>query len=831
VADALSRYDQIFKEAGESWNVDPLLLKSIARQESGGNPNATSSANAQGVMQIIPSTQRYLGVTDPRDPVQSIYGAAKYMNEALEKEGRPDLALLYYHGGPGWRGAYGPESQGYVPAVTSHYVKYSRSAPVAAPVSSTAAPTPEPGNPMAKKEDKVESDDDFLARTASKGVIESDDDFLKRTGAAPGDTKETATVAAPPSTTPNDISGEGRDEYGRPTGPLAPLPPAETAVPKAFSSIAEMRNALQPEPGWVASGVLPMATKEVSPGQGDINAGVKWDWGPVRSLANPLLDLMEGTGLSDQGGASPLAGKVSPDATMLLAGTMTGNPLSQFRNPLSAAGRDIRFGPSEPRPPSAGDMRAAPLPPDFVANPLTPEGRVAAVVEGGEPAVPASPTGIPVTPPKPLPSEPTPGAPVLSAADHQWAGGMRQRLSELAEENKEAGIPGDLSAAATPEQLATLTPAQMKAYRAQAELRDILAPPEPGLDRSIYVHGSEPTLAEYSGNPATSQKERLYRQRAPDQYDARRSQNNQARVTAYEDLEGTQPQLQDIRDSKAAAAEKDGAAFMAKARPLDFSPALEWIDGKLADSRIKESPSRVKVLTDLRASLFDESGALKTDPGAGWGMHDHMIDALDKAGDRTSAERYATKLLTEYKKIVDGVNNTASDGAFQTFLDNQTNFARQINSMEELQKFRPRFTNNKGDINAAAFHKFVADLAARRGRPGVDAAMSISDDTMHGLINIDKDLKRATNIDLGKARGSETNLFFTLAQATGLGAAHAGAAALSGGNPTASLLLQGAINQGHRITGNALLNRAVKKGLAPPPGGYDYNPLTPPSAP
>ncbi len=61
--------------------------------------------------------------------------------------------------------------------------------------------------------------------------------------------------------------------------------------------------------------------------------------------------------------------------------------------------------------------------------------------------------------------------------------------------------------------------------------------------------------------------------------------------------------------------------------------------------------------------------------------------------------------------------------------------------------------------------------------------MGISDDTMHALINIDKDMKRATNIDLGKSRGSQTNLFGALAQATGIGLAHAGALAISHGNP------------------------------------------------
>ena len=121
----VSQFDAVFQAAGEEWNVDPRLLKAVATQESGGNTRAVSRAGAQGLMQIVPETQKTLGITDPNDPVQSIYGAAKYLNEALEKEQSPEGALLYYHGGPGWRGAYGPESRGYVPAVSAHYQKLS----------------------------------------------------------------------------------------------------------------------------------------------------------------------------------------------------------------------------------------------------------------------------------------------------------------------------------------------------------------------------------------------------------------------------------------------------------------------------------------------------------------------------------------------------------------------------------------------------------------------------------------------------------------------------------------------------------------------------------
>lgn len=119
---SLDDLDPVFQAAGQEWNVDPMLLKAMAKQESGGRMNAVSSKNAQGLMQIIPETQKALGVTDPNDPVQSIWGAAKYMDQALTAEnGSVEQALLYYHGGPGWRGAYGPESRGYVPAIAGHY--------------------------------------------------------------------------------------------------------------------------------------------------------------------------------------------------------------------------------------------------------------------------------------------------------------------------------------------------------------------------------------------------------------------------------------------------------------------------------------------------------------------------------------------------------------------------------------------------------------------------------------------------------------------------------------------------------------------------------------
>ena len=59
--------EEYFKEASETYGVDINLLKAIARQESNFNPSATSSAGAMGVMQLMPSTAKGLGVTNAYD--------------------------------------------------------------------------------------------------------------------------------------------------------------------------------------------------------------------------------------------------------------------------------------------------------------------------------------------------------------------------------------------------------------------------------------------------------------------------------------------------------------------------------------------------------------------------------------------------------------------------------------------------------------------------------------------------------------------------------------------------------------------------------------------
>lgn len=97
-----SQYDPFIEEAAKTYQVPAADLRAMLNVESSGNPNATSSKGAQGLMQLMPGTAAEMGVTDPSDPRQNILGGARYYRKMLDRyKGNRELAIAAYNAGPG----------------------------------------------------------------------------------------------------------------------------------------------------------------------------------------------------------------------------------------------------------------------------------------------------------------------------------------------------------------------------------------------------------------------------------------------------------------------------------------------------------------------------------------------------------------------------------------------------------------------------------------------------------------------------------------------------------------------------------------------------------
>ncbi len=105
-------YTDYIQEAADRYKVNPYIIAAMAKCESDFDPNATSSAGAVGVMQMMPETATEVanqGLVDStkyppqnlNDPEVSINYGAAYLRYLVERYHEMNPAIAAYNAGMG----------------------------------------------------------------------------------------------------------------------------------------------------------------------------------------------------------------------------------------------------------------------------------------------------------------------------------------------------------------------------------------------------------------------------------------------------------------------------------------------------------------------------------------------------------------------------------------------------------------------------------------------------------------------------------------------------------------------------------------------------------
>jgi len=88
-----------FNNAARDTGFQLSMLVAVAEEESRFQPDAVSSADARGLLQVMPTTAASLNL-NVDDPASNVLAGARYLKLLLDRYQSTDLALAAYNAGP-----------------------------------------------------------------------------------------------------------------------------------------------------------------------------------------------------------------------------------------------------------------------------------------------------------------------------------------------------------------------------------------------------------------------------------------------------------------------------------------------------------------------------------------------------------------------------------------------------------------------------------------------------------------------------------------------------------------------------------------------------------
>jgi len=93
------RFAATFRDAANDAGVPLAMLVAVAKVESQLRPDASSTAGAHGLLQVLPATAAELDL-DPYKTRENVLAGARYLRQMLDRFHSAELALAAYNAGP-----------------------------------------------------------------------------------------------------------------------------------------------------------------------------------------------------------------------------------------------------------------------------------------------------------------------------------------------------------------------------------------------------------------------------------------------------------------------------------------------------------------------------------------------------------------------------------------------------------------------------------------------------------------------------------------------------------------------------------------------------------
>jgi len=713
-------FDEAYDGAGRYQNVNPYVLRAMAQTESGGHPNGPNSkAGAIGLMQIMPDTAMRLGI-DPHDPVQSIYGAARILSENLDRYKNLKDALSAYNGGTD-RSKWGnPETMAYPGAVAANYRGPQQdNDPFAG--SGIDAGAGQPATPKQNAFDRLfggdAGHDDKASSTKAAGVDAFDHLFGSTdpdsaSGALPEKAKaHQGTMLGNLATFTNDgVNAAGRQ-----------IDKAGIFVASHIPGVSRLLAGTAIDPQRLAKAD---AAQEAAQSN---DWGATYSQGAGRMAGDALVGGLLSAGTAGVGSAlagTSGIGRGAQAVANLLSGTH-GNALARVIGGATQGAGTAELTGEDPRVAALGGG---------VLGALSP--KIADAVNA------------------------------LSGAGKRTASRALNALAprEQAEAVQASGAGADAPASAIPESAAGSAPdpvkiglfaSPKKADQFAQRIYDEYGKGAPVALVQSKIPGVQLTASQATGNPGLALIERNRRAANPTPFQALDAQNAAARNAYAEQIIGTPEKLDSAIAARAAVEQQLRPQIFGNQAPVDTAPIRDHlqnlIDANRGRSTVQEPLKRVM---DQLDDVSEEDGTAL--PENLWNVRKYLGDIVSPAarGTATSGHAAASQLLDLKPTITDAIEGGAP--GFKGYLSRYEEASRPIDAMGYLQA--RKLTNAQGEVQLGKLDSFLGTIKRDQNKPGYREADSVTKEQLDALTTLRDDMRLASRIDLGKARGSDTNV-------------------------------------------------------------------------